>query len=165
MERMNAYTVIIASLKDHQIAFTIHTHEVIRTVSDAEEKLLFPKTSFLKTIVFKNKHAGWILAALRGEDSVDYRKLAAAFGVKRDDIIRPSTEEIEASLGYEIGGVCPIPVHPNMEVVIDSNALSMEQVYCGSGRNDRTLEIKLQDLLHISQARVANVSKQSITPI
>ncbi|HLG65641.1 MAG TPA: YbaK/EbsC family protein [Ktedonosporobacter sp.] len=160
MERTNAYSVVIASLKDHQIAFTIHAHEAIRTVSDAEEKLLFPKTSFLKTIVFKIKHSSWILAALRGEDSVDYRKLAAAFGVKRDDIIRPSAEEIEASLGYEIGGVCPIPVQPDMEVVVDSNALKMEQVYCGSGRNDRTLEIKLQDLLRLSQARVLPLARE-----
>lgn len=160
MERINAYNIIIASLKDHHVTFTIHTHEAIRTVSDAEEKLLFPKTSFLKTIVFKIKHSSWILAALRGEDSVDYRKLAAAFGVKRDDIIRPSAEEIEASLGYEIGGVCPIPVQPDTEVVVDSNALNMEQVYCGSGRNDRTLEIKLQDLLRLSQARVLPLARE-----
>jgi len=148
------YHTIIERLKEQEIAFSVHEHMAAVTVIDAEERLPFPKEAFLKTVVFKIKNGYWILAAVRGQDSVDYRKLAAAFGVKRGDVVRPLPEEVETSLGYEIGGICPIPVGKDIEVVFDCNTLSMDRVYCGSGRNDRTLEIKLQDLLKVTQGRV-----------
>jgi Cys-tRNA(Pro)/Cys-tRNA(Cys) deacylase len=156
----SAYDTIIARLKEEGISFTIHQHAATRTVNDAEENLPFPKESFLKTVVFKLKNAGWILAALKGQDSVDYRKLATACGTKRSDIIRPSAEEVETALGYEIGGVCPIPLSNSIAVVFDSEVVTMDTVYCGSGRNDRTLEIKLRDLLRISGEQVHSFARE-----
>ena len=155
------YDAIVGRLQEQHVAFTIHEHQAAVTVTDAEETLPFPRELFLKTVVFKMKNAGWILAAVRGQDSVDYRKLAAAFGMKRGDVTRPPAEDVETSLGYEIGGVCPIPVGKDIEVVFDSNVLIMDRVYCGSGRNDRTLEIKLHDLLQVTRGRVLPLIRES----
>ena len=160
MDADSAYDNIIGRLKKEGISFTIHEHKATRTVNDAEENLPFPKESFLKTVVFKLKNADWILAALKGQDSVDYRKLATACGAKRGDIIRPPAEEVETALGYAIGGVCPIPVNNSIAVVFDSEVIAMDTVYCGSGRNDRTLEIKLRDLLRISGGRILPLARE-----
>ena len=154
MTSSNVYDSIIARLRANNVSFTIHEHEVARTVLDAETKLPFPKEQFLKTVVFKIKHSSWILAAVKGQDSVDYRKLAEAFDVKRADLVRPAPEEVEAALGMQIGGVGPIALNAETRVVVDSGAQSMDIVYCGVGRNDRTLEIRLADLIQVADARV-----------
>jgi len=148
------YDKIIGLLSKKGIHFKIHEHEVIRTITDVDEKLPFPKEKLLKTVVFKMKNSFWILAAVKGEDRVDYRKLASFFGVKRNDLACPSPEEVESSLGFEIGGVGPIPLNNSTKAVFDSSLLGLDIVYCGSGRNDRTLEVKLDDLLQASKAIV-----------
>lgn len=148
------YDKIISLLNESGINFRIHEHQVIRTITDVEEKLPFPKERLLKTVVFKIKNSFWILAAVKGEDRVDYRKLASSFGVSRNDLTCPSPEEVESTLGFEIGGVGPIPTNDGTKAVFDSSLLSLDIVYCGSGRNDRTLEIRLDDLLQASKARV-----------
>ncbi len=149
-----AYDKIIRLLNDSGIKFVIHEHEVIRTITDIEEKLPFPKEHLLKTVVFQLKDSFWILAAIKGQDRVDYRKLASAFEVKRNNLKCPSPEEVESTLGFETGGVGPFPISDRIKVVFDSSLLDLDNVYCGVGRNDRTLEITLNDLLQVSKARV-----------
>ncbi len=53
-------------------------------VAHAQGHLLFPLGRLLKTVAFKVKDKGYVLAALRGLDRIDYRKLAAACGTKAD---------------------------------------------------------------------------------
>lgn len=154
------HTAIVRRLEAAGVPFTIHTHEVARTVADAEARLPFPKEQFLKTVVFRLKAGGWILVALQGQDQVDYRRLADALGVKRGDLLRPPPEEVEAALGYQIGGVGPIPLAPNTRVLFDEAALPMATVYCGAGRNDRTLEIGLADLIRAVAGPVAPLARE-----
>jgi Cys-tRNA(Pro)/Cys-tRNA(Cys) deacylase len=158
------HTAIVRRLEAAGVPFTIHTHEPARTVADAEARLPFPKAQFLKTVVFRLKGGGWILVALQGQDQVDYRRLADALGVKRGDLIRPPPEEIEAALGYQIGGVGPIPLGPDTGVLFDEAALQMATVYCGAGRNDRTLEIGLPDLIRAVAGPVAPLARERAGP-
>ncbi|MBW4565590.1 MAG: YbaK/EbsC family protein [Mojavia pulchra JT2-VF2] len=151
------YDKIIKLLTENGIDFKIHTHEVIKTITDVEEKLPFPKNRLLKTVVFKIRNSSWILAAVKGEDRVDYRKLASSLEVHRSDLICPSPEEIKSILDFEIGGVSPIPTSDDTKAVFDSALLSMNFVYCGSGRNDRTLEIGVEELLQLSKAKVISI--------
>lgn len=145
----------IARLLDAQgIAFTLHEHAPLRTVADMEEHLPFAPASFLKTLAFKIKNSFWVLAAMRGQAQIDYRKLAAAFGISRSHILRPTPEEVLETLGYEQGGVAPIPLaRPDvaLRVVFDTDLLTLETVYCGGGSSTRTLEIRLDDLMRLVQ--------------
>lgn len=149
-----SYEKVIELLNQHHVEYTMHEHQVFHTVADMEEHLPFSKEFFLKTLAFKVKNSFWILAGTRGQDRVDYRKLAAAFGISRSHILRPSAEEVEEVLGFAEGGVCPIPTSDDVRVVIDEGLLGIDRVYCGGARNDRTLEIGLDDLMRVSQAQV-----------
>ena len=156
----DAHTAVVRLLRAGGVPFTIHAHEPARTVADAEARLPFPKEQFLKTVVFRLKAGGWILVALSGQDQVDYRRLAAALGVRRGDLIRPPPEEVETALGYQIGGVSPIPLAPDTRALFDEAALQIATVYCGAGRNDRTLEIGLTDLIHTVAGQVAPLARE-----
>lgn len=159
--RRMAYNTIIKRLTKQEVRFTIHEHEAARTVADAEERLPFPKERFLKTVAFKLKQGGWILAALRGEDRVDYRKLAIAVGVKRSEIVSMSPQEVQDVLGMESGGVGPIPTNDETLVIFDSNVNSDVGLFCGVGRPDRTLEIKLPALVQVTQGHIWSIVRDS----
>jgi prolyl-tRNA editing enzyme YbaK/EbsC (Cys-tRNA(Pro) deacylase) len=74
------YEATVELLTSQDVPFTIHEHPPSHTVADAEERLPFPVERLLKAIAFKLKAGGYILAATRGPDRIDYRKLAAASG-------------------------------------------------------------------------------------
>lgn len=149
---------IVGLLTARGVRFRVHAHPDSRTVEDARARLPFPLDHLLKTVVFRVKHGGWLLVACRGEDRVDYRKLAEAASVRRAAIVQPAPEEIEAALGYVIGGVAPFPPNAETRTIVDAGAAaSMESVYCGIGRTDRTLEIAIADVIAVASAQVVPV--------
>jgi Cys-tRNA(Pro)/Cys-tRNA(Cys) deacylase len=148
---------IAPTLQAHGVPFTIHTHAPLRTVQDYLGH--FPLEQMLKTVAFRVKDGPWVLVALRGADRVDYRRLADALGVKRAALVSPSADEVEAVLGVPPGGVSPVPPLPGMIVLFDRGTLDLDTVYCGAGRPDQTLEIRLPDLLRVVQPRVAPVAQ------
>jgi len=148
------YEAIIARLTASDVHFTIHEHMPSYTVADAEEHLLFPLERLLKTIAFKVKAGGYVLAAVRGPDRIDYRKLAAACGTKRTNVNRLTPEEVTEVFGVEVGSVSPILLQEGVQVLFDAQVPTDETVFCGIGRPDRTLEIRLTDLVQITQGQI-----------
>src|SRR5215213_2629724 len=145
---VSAAEQIVEHLTAHGVPFTIHEHVAARTVADALERLPFSPDAYLKTVAFRLKARGWVLAALRGVDRVDYRGLAAALGVGRRDLHQMTPDEVAADLGYPIGGVGPVPTNEQTRTVFDALAVDhLNTVYCGAGRPDRTLEVGLAGLV------------------
>jgi Cys-tRNA(Pro)/Cys-tRNA(Cys) deacylase len=127
------------------------------TMQDVEERLPFPADRLLKTLVFRVKGSGWGFAVVRGRNRVDYRKLASALGVSREAIEVPSVDELARELGVEIGGICPISTRPDVRTVFDDGIGEMDVVFCGVGRNDRSLEIELAELLRVTGGQVVRI--------
>src|SRR4051794_40793397 len=98
---------IVGLLTARGARFRVHTHPVSRTVADAKAGLPFPPDQLLKTVVFRVKDGRWLLVACKGDDRVDYRRLADAAGARRADIQQPPPGGGEAAPRYAIGGVCP----------------------------------------------------------
>ncbi len=152
---------IIDLLTARGVRFRVHEHPDSRTVEDARTRLPFPLDQLLKTVAFRVKNGPWLLVACKGQDRVDYRKLAAVAGVRRADIVQPAPEEIEAALVYVIGGVAPFPPNAETRTLVDAGvAATMETVYCGIGRTDRTLEIAIADVIAVSGALVAPIAQE-----
>ncbi len=168
---VNAHERTVELLRARGVHFAIHRHAAAPTVAEARATLPFPFEQFLKTVVFRVKDGagaggdpsggagGWVLVALRGQDRVDYRKLAAALGVRRGDLVRPSPEEIMTGLGLPFGGIGPIPPNNAARVVFDAAALDLGTVYCGVGSDEHTLEIDVHDLAAVTGGLVAPVSQ------
>jgi Cys-tRNA(Pro)/Cys-tRNA(Cys) deacylase len=149
----------VERLSAHGVLLTIHQHVVARTVADALERLPFSPDAYLKTVAFRLKAGGWVLAALRGADRVDYRGLAAALGVGRRDLHQMTPDEVAADLGYPIGGVGPVPTNGQTRTIFDALAVEqLDTVYCGAGSPDRTLEVRLGDLIGACDGLVAPIA-------
>ena len=152
---------IAERLATHGVPFTIHEHVEARTVADALERLPFSPDAYLKTVAFRLKAGGWVLAALRGADRVDYRALATALGVSRRDLHQMTPDEVATDLGYPVGGVGPVPTNDQTRTIFDAQAAEqLDTVYCGAGRPDRTLEAHLTDLVAACDGLVAPIAQR-----
>jgi Cys-tRNA(Pro)/Cys-tRNA(Cys) deacylase len=99
----------------------------------------------------------WVLAAVRGPDRIHYKALADALGVRRTDLRAIGPEEVELGLGFEVGGVGPFPIRPDLRVLFDLGVAQLERVVCGSGRNTVTVEIAAQDLIALGDGAVVSL--------
>ena len=153
------YEDIIKILEEKGVNYKIHEHAPVMTMQDVNEKLPFPKEKLVKTLVIKVSNSFWVLVAMKGTTKLDFLKLSTALGVKRGELTMPSVEEVESKLGFQMGGICPIPTNNNIKAVFDKKILDMDVVYCGVGRNDRSLKIELHDLLRVSNAIVCPIGK------
>lgn len=67
--------------------------------------------------------------------------------------------EIENIIKCEVGGVSPIPTIENANIILDESVNEYEKILCGSGSCDKTLEIRIDDLLKLTQAKVLKIVK------
>ena len=151
-----------AMLAASGVAYIVHEHAPSVTIEDADTYLAFPVERLLKTIAFRVKNRGWVLAGLCGYAQVDYKKLAAACNVSRDKLMRLEPGEVEQELGYELGGVAPFAPNVQTAVLLDTGALGWQTIFCGTGRRDRTLEIAPRDLARVAGAQVAPLAKKMV---
>jgi Cys-tRNA(Pro)/Cys-tRNA(Cys) deacylase len=143
-------------LRDAGIRFTLHEHAPVATVAEILEALPFPAEEHVKTLAFA-ADGRIVLAALRGSDRLQYGRLARAVGVGRDRIAPLPPHRVEAELGLQPGGVCPI-TDAGVTVVVDARVLDLSRAFCGSGRNDATLELAPADLVAASGATVTDLT-------
>ncbi len=157
---MNVYDEVVDLLSQNGVKFKIHEHEAVRTIKDAERIAPTLVAGLLKTVVFKVKDSFRVLAAVRCQDRIEYPKLAAALNVNRRQINSLSPEEIQAELGYEVGGVGPIPVRSDVRAIFDSSLRNAGTIYCGSGRNTLTLELEFTDLLRVTRGEIHPIIRE-----
>ena len=148
---------IVGLLAASGVPYTIHEHAPSITIQDADANLWFPVERLVKTIAFRVKDGGFVLAGLCGYSQVDYKKLAAAVGVNRTKLMRMAPEGIETELGYMLGGVAPFAPNARTRVILDAGVMAWTTIYCGTGRQDRTLEIAPQALVQVAGADVADL--------
>jgi Cys-tRNA(Pro)/Cys-tRNA(Cys) deacylase len=153
------YANIIAMLKQSGCSFNVHEHAPVTTIDQARQKVPHLTTNLLKTIVFRIKEADWILAAVAGDGRIHYKKLADALKVKRRDLRSIAPDQVESELGFEIGGVGPFPFREDIRVVFDETVATLGNVFCGSGKNTRTIEMKSSDLIDLASGRVYPIVK------
>jgi Cys-tRNA(Pro)/Cys-tRNA(Cys) deacylase len=151
---------LLSRVEGSGVPFTLHEHAPARTVADAEQNLSFGAGRIVKTVAFRIRNGGLVLAALRGAKRVDYSRLAPLVGVNRRDLKPLSPEEVREFLGVEPGSVSPVMSPDGATLCIDDDVLTIQPtIYCGIGRSDRTLEITANDLVRLADGRIGGFSR------
>jgi Cys-tRNA(Pro)/Cys-tRNA(Cys) deacylase len=153
------YRTVVELLENSGAIYRMHRHEPVTTIEQARQKVPHLTHNLLKTIVFRIKDTAWILAAVNGDARIHYKKLADAVAVKRRALRSISPDQVESELGFEIGGVGPFPVRPDIQVVFDRSVGGTGNVFCGSGRNTRTVEMDIADLIDLTGGSVHPLCK------
>jgi prolyl-tRNA editing enzyme YbaK/EbsC (Cys-tRNA(Pro) deacylase) len=139
-----------------------------RTVPLAAVALDVEEQRIIKSLLFLVRLPGQpdrqpLLVIIGGQSRVDYRAIAARFGVSRKKVRFASGEEVLAILGYPAGGVPPFGHRSSVPAVLDSALLAAHQdskaaMYGGGGDESTMLEIALDELLRVVKPEILSVS-------
>lgn len=144
-------------LREHDIPFRVHHHAPIVTFEDAKATLSFDPGLLVKGLALAMPTGQTAIVALRAVDRAQYKKIADALEVRRDDL-RMATEDELAALDMEVGAVAPIPL-PNAVVLVDEAVMDLDLVVCGTGRREASLELAAEDFARLPVHAIGDFRK------
>jgi Cys-tRNA(Pro)/Cys-tRNA(Cys) deacylase len=129
---------------------TIHT-------SDASRATGINLHRITKNLISKTNNGDYVLFIIPGDMRVDLRKAAKSLKVKNIRLLQP-LEAYKIS-GYPTGGTPSIGLKEKVVTIFDEELLVFDTFYCGGGTRSRLLELRRDDVLRVSEAIVAKISK------
>lgn len=90
---------------------------------------------------------------------LDLKALAAVVGGKRSTMADPA--EAERATGYVVGGISPIGARRSHATVLDESAMGFDTVYVSAGRRGMDVGLAPADLVMITRATVARITRTS----
>lgn len=111
-----------------------------------------------KTIVLRREKRGKaILAVVPAAREVDPKKLA---GFLKEKKISVTTQRYaEKMTGLLSGGISPLAlIQKGFQVVIDESALEQENILISGGQRGMQIQLAVQDLIKLTDAKTANIS-------
>ena len=133
-------------LEQKGIAFSVHTYEydpnAERIGLHAADALGQPAERVLKTLMALVDGKP-VCVIVPSDSEVSMKKLAAAFGGKSAQMMKPS--DAERISGYKVGGISPLGQRRPVPTAIEQQALSHDFVFINGGQ--RGLQVRLDPKL------------------
>jgi len=142
------------------IAFELHRYDHDPYASSYGEEAaallgLEPQRVF-KTL-FASVDGRLVVGVVPVSGQLDLKALAAAVGGKKATMARP--EDAERATGYVVGGISPVGQKRAHPTVVDDSALGYDSVFVSGGRRGLDLELAPADLVKVTGATVASISR------
>ncbi len=96
-----------------------------------------------------------VVVIVPSDHEVSMKKLAAAFGAKAAQMMKPA--DAERLSGYKVGGISPFGQMKRLPTAIEAQAMAHDLVYMNGGQRGLQVRLKPQDAAAVLQAVVAGV--------
>src|SRR5271165_6796954 len=141
------------------VAVTVHSYDydpgADRIGLQAAEALGESPDRVLKTLMaLVDGKSACVIAPSNRE--VSMKKLAAAFGGKSAEMMKPA--EAERASGYKVGGISPFGQMKPTRTAIEEQALAHEQVFLNGGQRGLQVRLSPRDAAAILNAVVASLA-------
>jgi Cys-tRNA(Pro)/Cys-tRNA(Cys) deacylase len=153
-------TIAARMLDQLKIDYELRAYEVSENELDAvsvARKVDMPPEATFKTLVARGDKTGVMLACVPGDAEVDLKKLAAATGDKKVEMV--AVKEIESLTGYIRGGVSPLGSKKKYPLYLDRSALDHERVSVSAGRRGLQMILAPENLRRAANAIIADLAK------
>ena len=128
-----------------------------RTSQDAAAAIGCTVAEIAKSLIFKSAQGRAVLVIASGVNRVDEKKVRVLLGEK---IGRADADFVHDRTGYAIGGVPPVGHTSAPIVLIDSDLQRFPFVWAAAGTPNAVFQIAPDDLLRLTQGRVADIAKR-----
>ena len=149
-------------LSSNGIDFRVEEYEIDDSDLSAEltaEVLGMPQERVFKTLVASGDCTGELIVLLPAGTVVDLKRLAAATGDKRIELVPLS--KVLALTGYERGAVSPLGMRRRYPVFIDETVELWSEVGISAGAKGVEILIAPADLIDITSARLVDLAVSS----
>jgi Cys-tRNA(Pro)/Cys-tRNA(Cys) deacylase len=145
-------------LEQAGVAFTVHSYDYDPAASriglQAAEALGEEPGRVLKTLMALVDGKP-VCVIVPSDREVSMKKLAAAFGGKSAEMMKPA--DAERISGYKTGGISPFGQMRKIPAVIEAQALTHGLVYINGGQRGLQVRLKAQDVVPALNAIAAPV--------
>jgi len=147
------------ALQQAGVAFTVHTYDyqpdADRIGLQAAEALGEEPCRVLKTLMAEVDGKP-VVVVLASDREVSMKKLAALFGGKSAQMLKPA--DAERLTGYVVGGISPFGQKRAFPTAVDEAALAEDLVYINGGQRGLQVRLKPTDAVAALKARVAPIT-------
>lgn len=141
------------------VAYGLHTYaydpDAPRVGLQAAESLGVAPERVLKTLMAEVDGKP-VCAVLASDQEVAMKRLAAVFGGKSAQMMRPA--DAERVTGFKVGGVSPFGQKRRAPTVLDEAALLHDKVFVNAGQRGLQAELAPDDLIAALDAKVAAIT-------
>ena len=127
---------------------------------EAAEALGVPVDSVFKTLVIDlgSSHENYsAIAVIPVSKTLNLKAAAAALGHKNATMTK--LDKAERITGYVRGGISPLGTRTPLDTVIDLSSSTIGRLYCSGGRRGLDISIGLEDLVKLTNARLASIAR------
>ena len=139
---MSRTTRATQALQRLKVAFTLHSYEydpnAERVGLQAAEAIGEPPCRVLKTLMAEVDGKP-VCAVIPSDREISMKRLAAAFGGKSAQMMRPA--EAERLTGYHVGGISPFGQRRQVPTAMEETALAEPYIFLNGGQ--RGLQLRL----------------------
>jgi len=155
---MSAKTNTMRVLDQRKVTYVVHEYSPeIHSAVEAAQAMGQPVERVYKTLVVMREapRAKPLLVMVPGDRELDLRALARSTGDKK---LRMATQkEAESLTGLLVGGIGALALlNRGFEIWIDGAAKGHERICVNAGQRGVNLELRVDDLVRITNARWAN---------
>ncbi len=153
-------TTATLALERAKIPFTLHEYAHDSKAEsygrEASQALGVSADRVFKTLVAE-VDGKLVVGVVPVEGQLDLKALAAASGGKK--AVMAQVAAAERATGYVAGGISPVGQRKRLPVVVDSSAMGFATVFCSAGRRGLEIELAPADLVRVTRAAVAEISR------
>jgi len=124
-----------------------------RTAQDAAEAVGCAIGQIVKSLIFRSADKP-LLFLVSGDNRLDVNKVSRDLGIS---LKKANAQFVRDKSGYAIGCVPPVAHDEKMEVFIDRDLLSFDEIWAAAGTPHAVFRLKSADLQRITAGRVINV--------
>jgi Cys-tRNA(Pro)/Cys-tRNA(Cys) deacylase len=123
------------------------------------EKIGLPPEQVFKTLLCVTGDKEHIFAVVPGDAELDFKKLAAAAGTRRAEMV--SLKDVQPLTGYVRGGVTVFGAKKDFPVYVDETLELFDVVSVSAGTRGVQVLLRPEDYLRASKATLADLTKDA----
>jgi Cys-tRNA(Pro)/Cys-tRNA(Cys) deacylase len=144
------------ALQQAGVSFAVATYDydpgADRIGLQAAEAMGVPPRIVLKTLMAEADGKP-VCVVVPSDREVGMKKLAAAFGAKSAQMMRPA--DAERVTGYHVGGISPLGQKRAVPTAIEESAMAEAEIFVNGGQRGLQIRLTPQDLRAALKAKVA----------
>ena len=127
-----------------------------RTAIDAANSLKCEVGAIVKSLLLKADN-GFLLCLISGDKKCSLNKVKKITGKK--DVCMANAEDVKKQTGFTIGGVSPVGLISNLEIMIDDQLNRFQNIFAAAGHPNAVFKIDFKNLKEITKGVIMDISE------
>ena len=127
-----------------------------RTAIDAANSLKCEVGAIVKSLLLKADN-GFVLCLVSGDKKCSLSKIKKITGKK--DVCMANAEDVKKQTGFTIGGVSPVGLVNNLDIMIDDQLNRFQSIFAAAGHPNAIFKIDFNSLNKITKGKIMDISE------